>query len=371
MRLLIIGLAALGLLASPALARPQWTPAQANAWYAHQDWPVGSNYINAGSINPIEMWQADSFNPVQIDQELGLAEGAGMNTMRVFLHDLVWSQDPVGYKQRIAAFLTIAARHHIKPLFVLFDSCWDPNPHLGKQKDPVPGLHNSGWVQSPGRAALEDTAGYSRLEAYVKGVISAYGHDDRVLGWDLWNEPQENVTDTMHQAGQPGVVAGLLAQVFDWARSVDPDQPVTSGVFTGGDWSPDDAAVGVIEHIQLTQSDIISFHNYGWPEDFEGRAKQLIRYGRPVFCTEYMARGAGSTIDGDLPIAKIYHIAMYNWGFVDGKTQTRFPWDSYSHPYTDREPPVWFHDLFHKDGTPYRQHEIDMIRSLTGRGTQP
>ncbi len=341
-------------------ARPVWSAEQANAWYTHQGWPVGSNFIPKDAINQLEMWQADTFDAHEIDWELGLAERTGMTTMRVFLHDQLWTQDPAGFKARIDTFLTIAARHHIKPLFVLFDSCWDPNPKLGKQHDPVPGVHNSGWVQSPGTERLRDMSVRPELEAYVKGVVGAYARDDRILGWDVWNEPQETVAGTT-------LVADLLPQVFVWARSVEPSQPLTSGLFTGGDWSPaHEGALSTIERVQIDQSDIISFHNYGWPEDFEGRVTSLVGYGRPIFCTEYMARGAGSTIDNSLPIGKAYHVAMYNWGFVDGKTQTRFPWDSGEHPYVTHEPTVWFHDLYHKDGTPYRQHEIDMIRDLTG-----
>ncbi len=140
------------------------------------------------------MWQPDTFNPQRIDQELGWAQSIGLNTMRVFLHDLLWQQDPEGFKKRVNVFLEIADKHHIKPLFVLFDSVWDPNPRLGKQHDPRPGVHNSGWLQSPGAAALQDPAQYPRLEAYVKGIVGAFGQDKRVLGWDLWNEP-DNTND--------------------------------------------------------------------------------------------------------------------------------------------------------------------------------
>ena len=366
----LAALAAISLIAlapGMAVARPQWTAAQAGAWYAQQAWPVGSDYIPHDAINQFEMWQPDTFNPKEIDWELGLAQDTGMTTMRVFLQDQLWTSDPDGFKKRIDIFLTIAAKHHIKPLFVLFDSCWDAHPHLGPQRAPVPGVHNSGWVQSPGIDELTNTADYPQLEAYVKGVVGAFAKDDRILGWDVWNEPSETAGDGVHTGTASGLVTNLLPKVFAWARSADPIQPLTSGIFSGGDWSPaGEAQLNDIQKTQLDQSDVISFHSYSWPEEFESRIVQLKGYGRPILCTEYMARGAGSTIDGSLPLGKKYNIGMYNWGFVDGKTQTRFPWDSWQHPYTDREPAVWFHDLFHKDGTPYRQREIDIIRTLTG-----
>ena len=217
----------------------RWTEAQANAWYAAQPWPVGANFLPSTAINELEMWQADTFDPATIDRELGWAEGIGMNTMRVFLHNLLWEQDPKGFQQRIDTFLTIAARHHIRPVFVLFDSCWEPFPKLGPQHPPIPGVHNSGWVQAPGAAVLADPAQYPRLESYVKGVVGAFANDPRILAWDLWNEP-DNGNDSSYAKGEPKnkneIILALLPQVFAWARSEHPTQPLTSGLWHG-DWA--------------------------------------------------------------------------------------------------------------------------------------
>lgn len=351
------------LTAMPADARPQWTPVEAKAWYAKQPWLVGSNYAPANAINQLEMWQAETWDPVRIDHELGLAEGIGMNTMRVFLHDQLWQQDAEGFRKRIDQFLTIAAKHRIKPLFVLFDSCWDPNPVLGPQRPPIPGVHNSGWVQSPGLPALRDPAQEPRLKAYVQGVVGAFAKDDRVLGWDLWNEPDNGADQYKGQEGKQPLVLALLTKVYGWARDVDPTQPLTSGVWQHDDWKTE-SALTPMEKLQLSQSDVISFHDYNWPEKFQDRVNQLKVYGRPILCTEYMARGNGSTFDGSLPIGKRENVAMMNWGFVDGRTQTRLPWDSWKKPYTQDEPTIWFHEVFRNDGTPYRQAETDLIRSL-------
>ena len=142
----------------------KWSEQQARDWYAKQQWLVGSNYNPASAINQLEMWQADSFDPKRIDLELGWAEDLGMNTMRVFLHDLLWQQDAEGFKRRLDQFLTIAEKHKIKPMFVLFDSVWDPDAKLGKQRAPRPGVHNSGWMQSPNRTTLQDPASYPHLK---------------------------------------------------------------------------------------------------------------------------------------------------------------------------------------------------------------
>lgn len=366
MKPILVALAAsAALVAGTADARPRWTEAQAKAWYDAQPWLVGSNYAPATAINQLEMWQAETWDPKRIDYELGLAQGIGMNTMRVFLHDQLWVQDPEGFKNRINEFLTIAQRHGIKPLFVLFDSCWDPEPRLGPQHPPIPGVHNSGWVQGPGLPGLRDRAGWPKYRDYVQGVISAFKDDPRVLGWDLWNEPDNGADQYRGQEGKEPLVRALLAQVFEWARAADPSQPLTSGVWQHDDWTPTGGKLTAMEKLQLGESDVISFHDYSWPETFERRVRQLLPYGRPILCTEYMARGNGSTFDGSLPIGKRYNVAMMNWGFVDGRTQTRLPWDSWQKPYVLSEPTIWFHEVFRNDGTPYRQAETDLIRALS------
>ena len=352
-------------LGAAAAKRTRWTGKEANEWYAKQPWLVGSNYIPATAINQLEMWQADTFDPKRIDLELGWAQSLGMNTMRVFLHDLLWKQDPEGFKKRINTFLTIAQKHHIRPLFVLFDSVWDPKPHLGKQHAPVPGVHNSGWMQSPGAAALSDPSQYPRLEAYVKGVVGAFATDDRVLGWDVWNEP-DNTNGGSYAAEEPKnkveLVNALLPRVFEWAREAGATQPLTSGLWKG-DWSSLEK-MGKTEKIQFDESDVVSFHNYDKPEEFEKRVLWLKQYDRPLICTEYMARGNGSTFQGTLPIAKKYHVGAINWGLVAGKTQTYLPWDSWKKPYVNRQPAEWFHEVFRTNGEPYRKDEAEFIKKI-------
>jgi cellulase (glycosyl hydrolase family 5) len=347
----------------------RWSEEKARDWYRQQPWLVGSNYIPGNAINELEMWQAETFDPKTIDKELGWAAGLGMNTMRVFLHDLLWQQDADGFKKRIDQFLQIADKHKIKPMFVLFDSCWDPFPQLGKQRAPKPGVHNSGWLQSPGAKALQDPKEYARLEAYVKGVVGAFASDRRILAWDVWNEP-DNMNQNSYRTSEPtnkvALVTALLPQVFAWARAAKAEQPLTSGVWRG-DWSTD-AKMSEMDRLQIAQSDVISFHNYDAGEEFDKRVGWLTRYNRPLLCTEYMARGNKSTFQGSLPIAKKHNVAAYNWGLVAGKTQTFLPWDSWQKPYVDREPAIWFHEVFKQDGSPYRAEEVELIRSLTGAG---
>ncbi len=363
----------LSLLAGPAAAAfahaphadagpGQWPVDRAQHWYQSQGWLVGTNYVVSNAVNQLEMFQADTYDPQRIDAELRMARSIGFNTVRVFLHDQLWPQH--GFQDRLAQFVDIAASRGVKPLFVLFDSCWDPLPKAGPQRVPRAGVHNSGWVQSPGAVELDEPR-HRSLHDYVVGVLSQFRDDPRVLGWDLWNEPDNpsRMYRAVERPNKQEVVASLLPEVFRWARSVDPIQPLTSGVWQGVWGDPDRRSA--ISSIQLDNSDVITFHSYAKPADFEARIDELSHFGRPVMCTEYLARSMGSTVEDILPIARRRGVGAYSWGLVAGKTQTYLPWNSWQHPYA-QPPRLWFSDLLRADGKPYRDDEVRTIRQLTG-----
>ncbi len=346
-------------------ADTRWSERKANDWYRRQPWLVGANYVPASAINQLEMWQADTFDPRAIDREFAWAEQAGFNTMRVFLHNLLWQQDAKGFLQRMDQFLGIAARHHIRIAFVLFDSVWDPNPKLGRQRDPRPRVHNSGWMQAPGRELLSHPERWdAELKPYVTGVISQFRDDRRVLMWDLMNEPDNSDGPPKDLANKAEAALQLLTRTWAWARAARPSQPLTSGVWDG-DWS-NDAKLSAMQRFQLDNSDVITFHNYGPLPAMQQSVASLERFHRPILCTEYMARTRGSTFQAILPFLHEKRIAAYNWGLVSGKTNTIYPWDSWQKQYTS-EPSPWFHDVFRPDGTPYDPAEVALIRRLTGR----
>lgn len=365
-------LSAIGLLlitAAPALcAEPaaRWSEEKAAAWQRETGWMVGCNFSPSTAINQLEMWQADSFDPATIERELAWAQSLGFNSVRVYLHHLLWEQDPKGFLDRIDRFLAIADRHGIGVMLVLFDSCWDPFPRLGKQRDPKPGLHNSGWVQSPGAEVLKDPARHDGLKPYVLGVVGRFAKDHRVHAWDVWNEP-DNTNRSSYGSQEPAnkveLMLPLLKKAFAWCREAGPKQPLTSGVWIGT-W-PDPEKLSPTEQVQLGQSDVISFHSYAPLAELNECIKNLRRYNRPLLCTEYMARPNGSRFDPNLGAMKEQGVAAYNWGFVDGKTQTIYPWDSWQKPYA-AEPPLWFHDIFRRDGSPYDPREVEYIRQVTG-----
>lgn len=354
-----------------AQSRAPWTQQRAIKWGQNTGWLVGSNFAPSTAINQLEMWQPETFDPRTIDRELGWAESLGFNTMRVFLHNLLWQQDSVGFLNRMDRFLTIAQRHHIRPMFVLFDAVWDPMPHLGRQRAPIPHLHNSGWVQSPGAAILSDTNNYESLRGYVQGVVGRFASDPRVVAWDIFNEP-DNTNRPAYLAyeplNKPALTLILMRKAFAWARQMNPSQPLTAAPWLGD--YVDQSRMRPATRFMLENSDVISFHSYDDSATVERLITALERYNRPIICTEYMARPRNSTFQAILPIFARRHVGAINWGFVSGRTQTIYPWDSWNNEYT-AEPRVWFHDIFRANGQAYDQAEVAFIRrtvtSATGR----
>lgn len=347
--LLIIGFALLAI----GNARPQWTIEQANQWQAQHGWMIGCNFIPSNAVNTLEMWQNETFDPATIDRELGYARNLGFNIVRVFTHYLTWQQNAQAFKQRLSQFLQIADSHKIKVMFTLFDDCWNPEGHLGPQPAPVPGVHNSQWVQVPGEAEYTNTSMFSIFKGYVTDIIETFKNDQRVVVWDIYNEPGNSNHGTK--------TLPLLLQVFQWARSADPSQPITSGVWN---FSP---AFNIINAYQLNSSDIISFHSYEKVDTALGRIQTLkTQYKRPIVCTEYMARTMNSTFATHVPMFAQQNVSCINWGLVSGKTQTIYPWGSKPN---SPPPPVWFHDILYPNGTGWSNVEVQFLQNFTKNRT--
>jgi hypothetical protein len=278
---------ALLLLALPAVAE-RWSVEKAREWYGRQRWLVGCNFLPSTAVNDVEMWQRETFDPRTIDRELGWAEDLGFNTVRVFVNYVVWEADAAGLKERFDRFLGIADRHGIRTMPALFDDCFKPEPKSGKQDEPLPGVHNSQWVQSPGARRRADRSCWPALERYVKDMVATFGRDRRIVAWDLYNEPSQSLP--------------LLEATFLWTREAKPSQPLTSCQF----------GPRAMRRRTADLCDILSIHNYGNLESVKAEVKALKTSGRPVLCTEWMARGADSRFATHLPF-KQEKVGCWSW----------------------------------------------------------
>ena len=344
----------------------KWTEKQSNTWYSQQPWLVGCNFLPSSAINQLEMFQEDTFDQKTIERELDWAKDLGFNSLRVYLHDLLWSEKEK-FKKTFEKFLNICNEREIKPIVVLFDDCHRPYPKIGKQPIPVRGVHNSGWKQSPGMELVNqvaeneiDAKELNRLKEFIQGILLDYSNDERILMWDIYNEPG--------QFGLGDKSLSLLQLCWEWAHEIRPSQPLTSCL---------DGAIGdEILKLNGENSDVITFHTYE-AEKLDPTIQRLKKFKRPIMCTEYMAREFGTTFEFSLPIFKRENIGCYNWGLVAGKSQTHFGWSTILELQKRKkngdflndldeipEPEEWFHDIFRKDGSPFKETEISFIKQI-------
>lgn len=355
-----------GIVGGPALqSRARWSPEHARRWAEGTPWLIGCNFTPSTASNQLELWQESTFDPETIDRELGwAAETLGLNSIRLFLHDLLWTVDGEQFLDRIDKVLAISASHQIQVMPVLFDGIWDPNPRPGPQRSPRPGIHNSTWVQGPGAAVLADRSRWHTLRPYVEAVLERFGEDPRVVVWDLFNEPDSPnpAWARWDPPRKPALVAELLELVFDWAAAIDPVQPLTVGIFEAPA-STHPERVSRVARTALERSDVISFHTYNSEEGLTKAIDRLGALGRPLLCTEWMGRPRSP-----VALARTLHdraVGAWMWGLVDGRTQTRYPWTSWLRPGHAHTP--WFHELLHADGSPYDASEAALLRSLSPR----
>ena len=340
--------ATFALLLLTAEAQEPWSKKKAWDWYKRQPWLVGCNFLPSSAVNGVEMWRAETFDPATIDRELGWAQKIGFNSSRVFLNYVVWAADAEGLKERMRKFLSIAQRRRVRVMFVLLDDC-NFAGRVAKaepQPPPVPGVHNSQWVSSPPLALVADRAAWPMLERYITDVVGAFASDNRVLIWDLYNEPGNS--------GMGAKSRPLMEAAFAWARAARPSQPLTTGAWAN--------FRDPMQTRMMELSDVVSFHGYDPRPGIEAKLSLCAAYGRPVICTEWLRRQVGNTFAAILPVFGQRRIGCWSWGLVAGRTQTYFPWGS---PRNAPKPKQWQHDLFHTDGTPFDPKELKLIKGVT------
>ena len=342
----------------------QWSREKAVDWYGAQPFLIGCNFLPSSASNQLEMFQADSFDVATLRREIGWAADLGFNCLRIYLHDLLIEED--GFFTRLDTVLDICAANAMRPILVLFDDCHYGYPKRGPQKPPIKGIHNSRWKQSPGHhivRQIHDGTGdaeLARLENYVSAVLQHYGQDERILMWDIYNEPgQFGIGETSKE---------LLLAVWQWAQALRPAQPLTACI---------DGAIGDAHHqINRQNSDVLTFHMYE-ADQLEACIEALKGEERPIICTEYMARGHGTSFAFSLPIFKKHDVGCINWGLVAGRSQTHFDWETILQR-AERvkaeqfltadealpEPDLWHHDILRMDGSAYIAEETELLKAF-------
>lgn len=325
----------------------RWDEARIWRWFDDLGTVKGVNYVPRTAVNSVEMWMADTFDPDTIDEELGWARDIGYTVIRVQLQFAVWQDDPDGFRARVDKLLEIAAKHGLRVVPVLFDDlnlAGEP-PRVGKQPDPVPGEYNARWVPSPGAEAVKDRGQWPALEKYVKDVVGQFKRDPRVLYWDLYN--------TAGNAGLGEESLPLMDQTFNWARSIDPSQPLAVLA-----WREFGSAMTARK---FERSDLITFQSFDNVESIEARLQLLQRYHRPIICSDWLMRQTGNDFEKVLPVFSAYRVGWFNQGLVSGKTHQPIQETRYR---AEKDSDVWQQDVLHEDGTPYDRKEVELIQGF-------
>lgn len=353
----------------------RWSIEKAKAWWDDTGWICGFNFLPSTAVNFLEMWHEDTFDRTTIRRELGWAAELGFNALRVNLHYLVWKRDRGGLLERLDWLMATADGLALRTVPCFFDDCGfgGVEPAYGPQPDPLPGVHNSRAVASPGRAALLDGSDWDGYQGYVREIIRAFRTDKRVLFWDLYNEPGNRMVfgadaAELYEPDFSDKSLALMVDAFAWARAEASLQPLTAAAWvTPLPGSSDDPYQTTIDQRALSLSDIVTFHAYWDSASVQRFIAYLAKTDRPMMCTEWMARPVGSRIDDQLCVFKNSNVGCFQWGLVKGRTQTHLPWpaDLVAQHGGVEDRSVWFHDLIYEHGEAYDPEEVALLRRVT------
>lgn len=351
----------------------KWTKERVWDWYNKEPWIRGCNFMGSDCANRIDQWQEEGFEQrlIVADRELKLAADTGLNAIRILPEYAVYREDPAGFYQRFERYLDTAAKYGIRAMLTLGNDCLlsydDPNSHLKPGPQHYDWGYHGGRKRSqhsslnaePGWCFLDDPEERDKVYQWVGDMITRYRTDERVVVWDLYNEPGN--------AHREEISIPHVKKYFEIAREVNPMQPITSAVHSmNGD---PNQKLPEVQRFILEESDIVSYHNYGSYMENIRILRLLKRHGRPIMNTEWLARMQHNTVEEMFPLFYLEKIGCFNWGLVAGLYQTYEPWEAIWENYErgrcrDIDFKVWFHDLYRPNLRPYDPHEIELMREL-------
>ncbi len=350
----------------------RWTSERAWEWYNARPWIRGCNYMPSDCANRIDMWQTYQFEVhfATAERELALAESIGFNSMRLILEFPVWDAEHDAFMEHLERYLALLHRHGMTAMLVLANDCsvpraaWKP-AQLGEQHYDI-GYHGGRRVSPHGALGelsylpLDDDPDYRvRYDSFVREVITTYARDERVLIWNLFNEPGNNRAD---------LSLSHMERFFAIAREIDPIQPLCADCF--GDYYKEGSSIG---ERALELSDVVSYHNYNDLDNNIEVLEKIRLVGRPILNTEWLHRIYRNTVESIYPLLYLEKVGAYNWGFVAGKYQTYEPWNGVWERVDageDYDVTRWQHDLIRPSGRPYDPREIALIKSYNQKADE-
>lgn len=345
----------------------KWTNEEANNWYKRLGWLRGCNFIGSDCANRLDMWQSYKREEKlkTADRELALADKIGFNTVRLWANFDVYYAESESFMDILENYISLCDKHNQKVMLVLGYEEDLPRgdvfipKKLGEQEYAL-GEHQGRFPLSEEQKSLtpHHYMEYPELKdkfiEMVKNIVKKYRDDERILCWNIWNEPGI-------QRGELSIE--FMNILFGVVRELDTVQPLCADVWRGLE---DGKPISKEERHALELSDIISFHSYSEYRWFVENLFEFKKLNRPIFVTEWLHRINHNNIHDIYPLMYIENVANYCWGFVVGKTQTNEPWSNIWYQYDNREArnydfTKWQHDLFRPNLRPYDPNEIELI----------
>lgn len=347
----------------------KWTKERAWEWYNKQPWIRGFCYYPSCCLNMIEMWQEYNWDKVKatMEKEMAIAKEWGFNAVRILtLFDLYLDQ-PEAHLNHLEEFIQICDKNQIKVMVCIGNDCLVSKsnykkPSYGEQEYDL-GYHSGKAISphivmnEPGYALADEPEYFDLYLEYVEAIISKYAKDERVLLWDIYNEPGNSRRGMMSYK--------VMEESFKIARKYDTIQPCAACCWS---YNEKDEPYKEIELKALEMSDVILYHGYMNYKKHKRTVKFLKKtYERPLFNTEWLHRIWHNDVEHFFPYFRKNKIAAFNWGFVRGKSQTNEPWEWLFNEYhlghgKDWDFTKWQHDLIRSNLEPYDFKEYEIIK---------
>ncbi len=380
MKLNLVLLAGLATLSVFGARTEPWSKEKAWAWYNAQPWIRGCNYMPASAANRVDQWQqlGKEERFAEVEREFALAQKVGLNAMRILVEQQgfgVWLAEHDGFMANFERYLQLMQKYGLRAIVVLGNDCSRPK-ELWKLPTPGPQAYDIGYhggrrvtqhgsnPKAVGYTVLDDPQLRPKFYAMCEELLTKYRDDDRILFWNLWNEPGNNNRNDRTMKD--------LRELFERAWKIDPKQPLAADLWTVYG-NPKGEGRHPVEKLAGELSDIISFHCYADYRTQQRTIKALrARWGRPMVNTEWLARINGDELRTSYPVFAQENVGSTCWGFVNGKYQTHEPYEPMwktQFEYRNPNQPVtkWFHDLFRPSHHPYDPEEINILMNLNAQ----
>lgn len=239
----------------------------------------GFNYQPGYAYNSYEAWRFFDAETFRRELTWGKRAFPGFNTVRYWLSYDAFRYEEDRQRENFETALGIADSLRLKAVPVLFNRWHDYNMDNG-------GIYIDQFVPESSWCSGDGRAQYKR---YISNIVGDHRHDERILAWDMCNEPFSYGADNAFTAVVRGYEKAWLEDMYGLCRAQDASAPVI--------FSPFRMDVSLMEEYAPI-CDVFLLHrydfDYGDPEErirlltneLSALAETARNMGKGIFTTE-------------------------------------------------------------------------------------